>query len=1096
MIIRSLKIEGFGLYSDTGIEGLNGGLTVICAENGGGKTTFREFLRAMLFGFGRGASRYTPWMASPHRGILQIETRDGQSYRLQRNFARSQVELTNADGQPGPELSILLNSASLDLYKNVFAIGLSELQEAKLLDDEKVKAMIGGFGSAHGGKALMDANKNLKDELEVRFKPSGQKPLINALLQSVEGAQKDLNQAHSEAQKYWHYEEQLSELESQIQELTRSEEPLRQRRDHLLILEKAWPEWVQLRAYEDQLESVTPIVEKFPDRGVVRLEELISKLRDCDEELSRRQAEIEQDQQQFAALAGSDALLPHSNSLDELWAGWNSFDANGQALTKAAVETQRLNQDLTSGLKQLGNWTLEQLLAFELNLPANTKREAATRDLKAAVLCVQEVERQAVSIERVLTAKVAEEQTAKTALQNQSVPPSHSEIDSRIQKVNQARQKINEILRFKTEGVRLQVELGEAQRQVALFAPKKELATPVAEVTPEVVVTLNPPVRQRPTGLILAGFILLSGLLTAGLSINNPPVALTAGGLGIAGSGLAWWLLRESSAPSQFPVPTPVAESVNLQRREEQILLAKSHEHWQQKLAEIETKIQENAQSLKAVESALDVIAQAFNTLIPNLEHCDRIEEKLQSYREQRRQFEREEQGVLALERRAKELTIQHDGLQKDIQLANQALETATQHWQAWLQAQGLDLSLSPEVAELLCNEISNVRQLHGQWQNSQQNVNQLQNVRSIYWSKLSQFFDLINRSLPSGSSSENQSQAFRLLVDLKQERDEARNKSTQREITERGIKEKQREFELTQTRLQQLKLDYECLLQEGEARSPEEFRVRAEAAQLRRELKGQIRVQLGHLETLSGPGEPVRCLQTELAEQNLESLQSELETAKEQWQNYASQLAELSQLKGQRESARDHLANSEDVVICAEQLAQGKSELEEVADEWAVRKLALWLLNGARNKFEQERQPAVLQSASSCLSTISGGQFTKIAQTLESDKYQLMQANGGYKNDDQEWNTGLKEQAYWSLRLGLIEDYATRAEPLPLIIDDAFVNFDPQRLKGAIQCLNDISQRHQIFLLTCHRHTEALLREFAPDAQFFTVENGHFLPN
>src|SRR5690606_7753095 len=119
----------------------------------------------------------------------------------------------------------------------------------------------------------------------------------------------------------------------------------------------------------------------------------------------------------------------------------------------------------------------------------------------------------------------------------------------------------------------------------------------------------------------------------------------------------------------------------------------------------------------------------------------------------------------------------------------------------------------------------------------------------------------------------------------------------------------------------------------------------------------------------------------------------------------------------------------------------------------------------------EVERQPAVLQSASRCLQTISGGSFTQIVQPLGSDDYHLVQADGIRRDNAATWNTALREKTYLSLRFGLIDSYCAQAEPLPLILDDALVNLDPTNCAGAVRCIDEMAKRHQIFYLTCHPH-------------------------
>ena len=92
MKLISLYIENFGGLSRYELDFADG-LTVIEAENGFGKTTMAEFIRAMFYGFPRKGKtldksrrqKYTPWNGGKFGGNLVFEL-DGIRYRLERSF--------------------------------------------------------------------------------------------------------------------------------------------------------------------------------------------------------------------------------------------------------------------------------------------------------------------------------------------------------------------------------------------------------------------------------------------------------------------------------------------------------------------------------------------------------------------------------------------------------------------------------------------------------------------------------------------------------------------------------------------------------------------------------------------------------------------------------------------------------------------------------------------------------------------------------------------------------------------------------------------------------------------------------------------------
>jgi hypothetical protein len=61
----------------------------------------------------------------------------------------------------------------------------------------------------------------------------------------------------------------------------------------------------------------------------------------------------------------------------------------------------------------------------------------------------------------------------------------------------------------------------------------------------------------------------------------------------------------------------------------------------------------------------------------------------------------------------------------------------------------------------------------------------------------------------------------------------------------------------------------------------------------------------------------------------------------------------------------------------------------------------------------------------------------------------------------------GARDQLYFAVRLALVE-LMSRGEPQPLLLDDPFVHFDPERRARAIDLVREFAQKHQVILFTC----------------------------
>ena len=63
----------------------------------------------------------------------------------------------------------------------------------------------------------------------------------------------------------------------------------------------------------------------------------------------------------------------------------------------------------------------------------------------------------------------------------------------------------------------------------------------------------------------------------------------------------------------------------------------------------------------------------------------------------------------------------------------------------------------------------------------------------------------------------------------------------------------------------------------------------------------------------------------------------------------------------------------------------------------------------------------------------------------------------------------GTREQLFLALRFGLILELGQRAERLPVIVDEALVNFDPTRGTRAAGSFIELSETNQVLVFTCH---------------------------
>ena len=81
------------------------------------------------------------------------------------------------------------------------------------------------------------------------------------------------------------------------------------------------------------------------------------------------------------------------------------------------------------------------------------------------------------------------------------------------------------------------------------------------------------------------------------------------------------------------------------------------------------------------------------------------------------------------------------------------------------------------------------------------------------------------------------------------------------------------------------------------------------------------------------------------------------------------------------------------------------------------------------------------------------------------------------------ELSRGTREQLFLALRFGLIRELGQRTEPLPVIVDEVLVNFDPARALRAAAAFTELSDTNQVLVFTCHPTVVKMFCEASSEA-------------
>ncbi|MBN1422769.1 MAG: AAA family ATPase [Planctomycetes bacterium] len=157
------------------------------------------------------------------------------------------------------------------------------------------------------------------------------------------------------------------------------------------------------------------------------------------------------------------------------------------------------------------------------------------------------------------------------------------------------------------------------------------------------------------------------------------------------------------------------------------------------------------------------------------------------------------------------------------------------------------------------------------------------------------------------------------------------------------------------------------------------------------------------------------------------------------------------------------------------------RAKLAGAVREYETAAAARTLLAAARRAFEREESPAVLRRASEYLAEMTRGRYARVFATSGERAFRVEPASG-LPLAPGALSRGAADQLFLAIRLALAAEWAARGEPLPILLDDVLVNFDPERARGAVRAILRVAESTQILAFTCHPHIEDLFRAERPD--------------
>ena len=173
-------------------------------------------------------------------------------------------------------------------------------------------------------------------------------------------------------------------------------------------------------------------------------------------------------------------------------------------------------------------------------------------------------------------------------------------------------------------------------------------------------------------------------------------------------------------------------------------------------------------------------------------------------------------------------------------------------------------------------------------------------------------------------------------------------------------------------------------------------------------------------------------------------------------------------QARGDPEDLRSQLRRME------EQYAFLQKEYDAIA-------LATEVLFVASSSLQTRFSPDLGSRAAAIFTKLTKGKYNKVL--LDQDLRPSAQETGQFVAHDVPFlSQGAADQLYLAVRLAICDMVLPADRACPVLLDDALVNFDDQRMAAALDYLLELSERRQVLLFTCQRREGEYLRWACPD--------------
>lgn len=1148
MRIERIQLENFGLYAHRVFEFQAAPLVLVYGANESGKTTALNGIRQAVFGF-RPRTAYLT--GAPMCAEVVAEMVDGRRLEFKRRKGRPDDLSGSLDTEllSGEDIRRLLCELDLESYESLFGFSQEELRRGQdALKSARLTEALAG-GSLGGIHALERLRADLGESLAGLYKSRGSKSQINLKLAEIKSAGERLRESEVLPSEIEELRRQLASAQLQSTQYRKEYEAEYRRKAAAQQKLAAFPKFQSLRVANAQLDQLE-IPEQIDTKLLSQWTDFAEQRKTLAGRLEEEEAALAKESAEFEVLGGECRLFAHEpeierlghqapemellrrrqsdvreqyqdavdsrnklveqlqlESVSEKLLQFSVSAPQRQTLLRLAEDEQRLGREMLAGeaQRQAAQDTLESLQTHGLmEIPENLP------ELTGVVEQLRIAEMDAAQKSQLLVDGLAGEEFALLEERLRRPLPGGIELQPDWQVPSDA-----ELAEFETEGREQQLLLEQTR------AARKKLADELERIQQDnsqrhaqdatsVLELADDHARRRDA--IIAHWLdeLSQPLIAVSITVEQQQERL---------SELQRILLAGDQAQAELLEAADAVASRNHRRRQTELLAQQDQEasareqqllelglqlkrRWKRMWDAVSVDIEsvepmrawtrdyqqwvgeknrhaklrrESHQARGLVRSIRAQVLDGWPSNVREDVDLSVLSLQIQAWEQALRDRKEIEGRTRSTKEAVKNLARQLDGLQDRRNQIDQA-------YRDWWETVPLDAAWSLGQIGSLLDALEHLRRDH-------QIVERLERQIQEADASLEQFENDVRRLREQIADQASQVPVESLAAKWLKELHVQREKRDQRIRLGSQIEHRRHRVGEIKSRLTQLdaRLGAACAatgaVDVAEAASilervQDAEKLRAEIAQLNASLiafcaEDQLDKLLEQLNSADIPSLEIEVSSCDRKLGELDQLRSESD------ETIGALQTQVEQLAGAKEAQR-HLQTMQSL----------RGELVELAERWAVERLAQELLSRSIERFSRDHEPELLRLTRLYLSKLTGGKYPHVEHDKSNKGQFLVRNANGEGISPERLSTGAREQLYLAIRMAFIAHHGQDQEPLPVVMDDCFVNFDDVRARYAIEAIQSWDAATQTILLSCHSRIVQLVGELAPETPMICLDD------